>query len=772
MIQGYPDDSSGFPGDTVTFHIATDAPQFRIEFFRQGATLQDTAIKTDWLSGSLGVDHEADQDFGQPVARRDGQAVDGWEGYPFKIPDWQSGVYIAMFVEGDGNGQPNPNQNPPLDRSTPDARTGKALFVVKNSTPGIASQVLYKIPLFTYQMYNMTQYNGIDGQVHAGAGYPFHNYHTNTDVGGLWVTLHRPGGGTGGTPWDGIYYGPLVNGIPTGNLDPFDPTLRQTFVHWDAKMVSWLEGNGFTVDYCTDMDVHNDVDLSLLSPYGLVLSVGHDEYYSTQMRDNLEGFIANGGNVAFFSGNTSFWRLIFPVTDSNGQPDLRFITRDMLWSEAGRPEDSLTGVGFRHAGERDYPIPSNNSEKVGYTVQNTFLWPFENAGVAENATFGKDQCIVGYECDGVNYDNNAPRPVSPSPIPGDGTPLSLVILGTGLLSPWGGGQNGSATMAMYNTVGTVFTGGTTDWPRLLAIADLPTMAITSNVMNRLGGNSKGLAQLRTIGSLICCDGFFSVDDGFRHAIVGTSNGNITDVAFSPTGGQPPEATVFLNGLIDLGGFTAANDESRHLVALTADGNVWALSYAADQLQPLQMIIANIPNALRVCGFYTSDDQRRHAIVATNEGNVFEVYYQGVGNNANQALLGTFDNIVDVGGFFSPDDNYRHAIIGTADGNVTEIYFNPGVGIFQAVIANVPDLAKVSAYYAANDNFFNRRVQVLSNGGRIHEVRYEPKSGIMRTVLFNTGGLVDIGGFFSGDDSFRHAILATPRGDVQELFFNP
>ena len=35
-----------------------------------------------------------------------------------------------------------------------------------------------------------------------------------------------------------------------------------------------------------------------------MLSVGHDEYWSWEMRDAVEGFVAAGGNVAFFSGNT------------------------------------------------------------------------------------------------------------------------------------------------------------------------------------------------------------------------------------------------------------------------------------------------------------------------------------------------------------------------------------------------------------------------------------------------------------------------------------
>ncbi|KWK76864.1 N,N-dimethylformamidase beta subunit family domain-containing protein [Burkholderia ubonensis] len=766
MIQGYPDDASAFPGDTITFHVATDAPQFRIEFFRQGATLADTGVKTDWLAGSPGEDHEGDQDFGTVATRRDGKQVTGWQGYPFLIPDWQPGVYIAMLIEGDGNGQPSLNQQPPIDKSTPDARSGKALFVVKNATPGFASQVLYKIPLFTYQMYNMTRYTGIDGQVYAGAGYPFFNSDTGRPMGGLWVTFHRPGGGTGGTPWDAVYFGAI------GNQDPLDPqSFRQTFVHWDAKMIAWLEWNGFRVDYCTDVDIHNDVNLSLLSPYALLLSVGHDEYYSTQMRDNLDAFIANGGNIAFFSGNTSYWRLIFPVTDGNGQPDLRFITRNNLWFDAGRPEDALTGVGFRHGGERNYPVPNDDNTKVGYTVQNTVQWPFENSGLNDNDTFGKDLCIVGYECDGAPYDQNAPWPVSPTFTGVDGTPANLIILGTGVTSVWPQ-TKGSATMAMYNNVGTVFTGASTDWPRVLSSADAPTMAITRNVVNRLGGNPKGLAELGNVANLIACDGFFSADDNFRHAVIATGDGNIREFPYSPIAGQPQGISAFLNGVIDIGGFTSDDDRFRHIVAVDVQNNVWDIAWDNNN-QPIVQILVNIPNAIRVAGFYTADDQIRHAIVGTTDGNVIEVYYAGIANaNPRTASLGSFANLVDVGGFFSPDDGYRHAMVGTADGTITEIFYRPNFGIFQTPVATVPDLVRVSGYYADGDSFFNRRVQALTNGGRVHEVRYSPAFGVMRAVLFNPGALVDLGGFYTNDDNFRHSIFATPRGDVQELFYVP
>jgi hypothetical protein len=790
MIRGYSDDASAFPGQTVTFHVAADqARQFRIDFYRQGAMLE-FKLSSDWMNAPAGDDHEPDQDWGVDTTRRDGKFVAGWPGFPFTVPfDWPSGAYIAMFVEGDGQGNPDPNQNPPIDASTSDARSGKALFVVKNAFPGRLSQALYKLPLFTYQMYNLTVYTGIDGQLHGGAGYP------SEKTPPFWITLRRPGGGTGGTPWDVVYNTPP-------NQDPLDlGSYRQTFVHYDAKMISWLEGNGYRVDYCTDMDVHLDGDLTLLSPYAVILSVGHDEYYSTEMRDNLESYIANGGNMAFFSGNTCNRRCMFPVTDDNGQPDLRFIARDSAWATVpwnlepnapGRPEDSLTGVGFPHGGERNYPVPENDLQKVGYTVQYTTYWPFEQSGLADGDTFGKDQCIVGYECDGALFDKNAPRPVAPT-FAGSGgiepnhnaiyTPPGLVILGTGDTSVWPG-QNGAATMAMYSNTGTVFTGATTDWARLVAQGDAATAAITRNVMNRLGGNPKGLAELGNIANLICCDGFFRGTDNFRYAVVGTSDGNITEIPFSPVSGQAQGITIFLKGLLDLGAFDSGAAIYKHIVAVDSDGNVWDYTWGGGP-GPNLTKLATIPNAFRISGFCAADNYQLYAIVATTDGNVFEVDYDVVTSVENQrtALLGNFENIVDVGGFFSLDDGFRHAIVGTADGTVTEIYFSvvQGLQVFQSGIAKVPDLARVSAYYTGSDlvkyansgdHFFRRRVQVLTGGARLHEIRYHPDFGIMRAVLFNPGAVVDVGGFFSPDDNFRHAILATPGGDVQELFFNP
>jgi hypothetical protein len=137
----------------------------------------------------------------------------------------------------------------------------------------------------------------------------------------------------------------------------------------------------------------------------------------------------------------------------------------------------------------------------------------------------------------------------------------------------------------------------------------------------------------------------------------------------------------------------------------------------------------------------------------------------------QTLLARIDGVVDIGAFYSKDDRFRHVIVGQSDGTVTEIYYRPDVGISQGKIGNVPELVRVSAYYADDDHFFNRRAVVLTVGGQLHEMRFGLATEIVRSKLFASDA-GDVGAFFSSDDGYRHAILFGTGGDLQELYFRP
>ena len=146
MIQGYPDQPSLFPGETLSFHVSTDASQFRVEFYRHGTQLV-FQFMTHWMTGVSLPSLPGDKDWG--VDRNiDGFVFRGWPAYSFDLPrETQPGVYIAKFVEF-------PAGPAPVGGQDTYAPTGQMLFVVKNPRPGSQASILYKLPLFTYQAYN------------------------------------------------------------------------------------------------------------------------------------------------------------------------------------------------------------------------------------------------------------------------------------------------------------------------------------------------------------------------------------------------------------------------------------------------------------------------------------------------------------------------------------------------------------------------------------------------------------------------------------------
>ncbi|HEX2300896.1 MAG TPA: N,N-dimethylformamidase beta subunit family domain-containing protein, partial [Pseudonocardiaceae bacterium] len=357
MIFGYAEQPSPRAGEALTLRVSTDAPRFRVEFYRFGAELVRHG-GTGWLRGEHAPLHLPFQDWGRPGVDLHGRPLAPWPAHRFEVPaGWRSGVYLAVLVEGDAQGR---DWTDP-DRSTPDGREAKALFVVRPGPAGPRAPTLYKLPLLTYHAYNLIDGNGYDRRTRLGH-WCLYNMPEPGDLPHPvppGVGLHRPGGGTGATPYD------------ITNPDPFDPTPRQTFQHWDAHFVAWMERAGYAADYCTDVDLHRDGG-ELLTPYRLLVSVGHDEYWSDAMRDAVEGYARTGGNVAFFSGNTCWWRVVFH--------DDVTLSRVAFWHEAGRPENTLTGVSFRNGGERDrndLPMP------VGYQVQHADHWAYEGTGLRD-----------------------------------------------------------------------------------------------------------------------------------------------------------------------------------------------------------------------------------------------------------------------------------------------------------------------------------------------------------------------------------------------------
>ncbi|SEA60858.1 N,N-dimethylformamidase beta subunit family domain-containing protein [Nitrosospira multiformis] len=445
MIRGYPASAGVVPGDSLVLHIATDAPRFRVVFYRWGEGLLRVS-ETDWLAGKYAPPRSAAEDW-------------QWPSYAFPVPhDWLSGVYIAHLEEPGGNAVSLAMES------------AAVLFVVRGSG---RSKLLYKIPLATYHAYNCT-----------GGGCFYVNPPRSEEPPGARLSLLRPGGGIGGETW--------------GALDYYDlSSPRQTFAHWDARFIRWLLRNGYQPEFCTDLDIHSDPDLC--GRYRLMLSVGHDEYWSETIRDRTEDFVSKGGNVAFFGANLCWWRIHIlhggaAMLCHQGGPHGAL---DHWWPSTGvaRPEDSLTGVSYRNGGGW-WDGPRNTG---GYIVQDPEHWVFAGTGLGRGDAFGDKTSppLVGYECDGApldDFDKASGLAVLSSNAGNTGTPEGFRVLAASVLDgnwqelppreayPAREGIH-AATMGIFSRNGAVFTAGTTDWAQVL---ENPLVdAITRNVIDQL-----------------------------------------------------------------------------------------------------------------------------------------------------------------------------------------------------------------------------------------------------------------------------------------------
>jgi hypothetical protein len=311
---------------------------------------------------------------------------------------------------------------------------------------------------------------------------------------------------------------------------------------WELPFLSWAEREGYAFDLATNADLEDHP--GLLSNHGgdgyrLMLSVGHDEYWSGPMRDTVEAFIGGGGNVAFFSGNTSFWQVRLEDRAA-GSPAMamvgfkgrfkndpcyntdRMSELTSIWSDhlIGRPENLMTGVSFVRGGYHRIGKRVTNGSG-GYTIHRPDHWLFDGTGIGYGDLLGASSTIVGYECDGCDFTY---RDGLPCPTGVDGTPASFEILGTAPAAHFtrdtatrppapdepseiefiasrvfnSRGPEAIETLAHGHAIlgtytsdagGTVVTSGCTDWSHGLAGRDPQVEQITRNVLDRLSGGS-------------------------------------------------------------------------------------------------------------------------------------------------------------------------------------------------------------------------------------------------------------------------------------------
>ena len=158
----------------------------------------------------------------------------------------------------------------------------------------------------------------------------------------------------GTTAESGWYVGPGVRvgwDRPYGKYRQiFEAPLSQgsgEFLLWEFPLAFWMEQQGYDVSYISNADTHTN-PASLLRGRSF-LSIGHDEYWSQEMFNNVQGAINAGVNAAFLCGNScdgcsSFMRtaLAFQVDRFHGSANLGRVIRTSTNTPANGNATDLT----------------------------------------------------------------------------------------------------------------------------------------------------------------------------------------------------------------------------------------------------------------------------------------------------------------------------------------------------------------------------------------------------------------------------------------------
>jgi hypothetical protein len=277
---------------------------------------------------------------------------------------------------------------------------------------------------------------------------------------------------------------------PNPAAAPIDAGGLNHLARAELWVLDWLTSCGYHVDVYTDTDMHRGIpDLSQYK--GLILDT-HNEYWSLEMLDNLEAYLAGGGSLVYMSGNGIFEKVIF-------SPDANTLTMfpegvSLDRSESyfrnlvpPRPERAVLGIAFRYEGYLTFApfevLQAGHRFFAGTGVVNGSL--VGAAGINGGGASGweMDTSIAGLAPDGVIVSaNGADDRGSP--------PANIELLARGTNA---GGYGADMTYYQTPAGGGVFAAGSISFGGSLVI-DPALQRIVRNVLDEylLHGSSTGV----------------------------------------------------------------------------------------------------------------------------------------------------------------------------------------------------------------------------------------------------------------------------------------
>ena len=269
VIEGYCSANCVRAGEKLQIMVSANPESaFKLEIFRTGYYNGDGARLMKRFDSLKGIT-QPDPPVGENYVREC-----QWEpAVEFEIPkDWLSGVYLGKLTAEKENLQ------------------SYVIFIVRDDRP---CDLLFQCSDLTWSAYNRwpTDYSI----------YTKHKEYSSTGVPSGTVSFDRP---------YALFTHPVNKIKRSGGSGEYLP--------WEFPMAFWMEQHGYDVSYISNIDTHAD-PVGLLRTKGFI-SVGHDEYWTLDMYNNVLKARDEGVSLAFFGGNSVL--CVVPMLPSgNGTPN-------------------------------------------------------------------------------------------------------------------------------------------------------------------------------------------------------------------------------------------------------------------------------------------------------------------------------------------------------------------------------------------------------------------------------------------------------------------
>lgn len=399
---GYTDRISYAPGDTLRLHVMSSAPEITLTIARDGVHVE-TLLEIQIPAG-----------FAVTPATASDSGCDWPERHSLTLPDtWKSGVYRITFAT--------------------EGHASHHMFVLRAAHP--TARIAMILATGTWCAYNdwggSNHYQGLTGA--KGQTFAAH------------VSILRPWA-KGFVEWPDD--APRIPHSSPPNQRPRYPHMDYArangiskkyassgWAAYERPFALWCEAQGIALDYLTQHDLH--ANPGALNAYPRALIVGHDEYWTWDMRDHLEAWVDQGGQLCRFAGNF-FWQ-----TRLSDDLAIQTCYKTRAGAEDPTPDPSRMTDHWDH---RDIHRPATQTMGLtgsagvyagwsrcaahgagGFAIYRPNHWAMKGSGMGYGDVLGRDARIFAYEVDGIDYTMTHGLPY-PSPEAALAGPLTIIGL--------------------------------------------------------------------------------------------------------------------------------------------------------------------------------------------------------------------------------------------------------------------------------------------------------------------------------------------------------